>query len=188
MSANNHKGGGGAVVLLLAIAGAFLWSPGKLKVKAPKAAKMPTANVAMIESTKFHVVRFYGGKPNAPRAILEHEAEKAAAKHGIDHRIFKALVKVESAWNPKAKSPVGARGLTQVMIQNSKRCGLKNPSELWDPVKNLHCGAQILSEDLRTYGGNMRNALKSYNCGRINCPPAEQYASKILSLSEKMKG
>ncbi len=133
----------------------------------------------------YHILRFWGLKPQASRAVLEHEAQRAARKHGISPRIFRALVRVESAWNPKAVSPVGALGLSQVMPANARRCGLKGPEELWDPVKNLQCGAQILAEDLKTYGGDMRNALKSYNCGRINCAPAEQYAAKVMKFASQ---
>lgn len=174
---NKGQGASGGAILLGLLAFAFVGLPGKTS-EGPRAQSPKGPGVVT-----YHVMRFWGLKPQASRAVLEHEAQRAARKHGISPRIFKALVRVESAWNPKAVSRVGALGLSQVMPANARRCGLKGSEELWDPVKNLHCGAQILAEDLRTYSGDMRNALKSYNCGRINCPPAEQYAAKVLKLA-----
>jgi soluble lytic murein transglycosylase-like protein len=171
---NKGQGAAGGAILLGLLAFALVGFPGR-------ASESPRPKERGVVA--YHVMRFWGLKPQASRAVLEQEAHRAARKHGISPNIFRALVRVESAWNPKAVSRVGARGLSQVMPANARRCGLKTPEELWDPVKNLHCGAQILAEDLKTYGGDMRNALKSYNCGKINCPPAEQYAAKVLELA-----
>ncbi|HIE00633.1 MAG TPA: hypothetical protein EYP59_10145 [Thiotrichaceae bacterium] len=46
---------------------------------------------------------------------MQFLATQAANRHGIDHRLFHALIKHESAWDPDALSPKGARGLTQIM-------------------------------------------------------------------------
>jgi soluble lytic murein transglycosylase-like protein len=118
----------------------------------------------------------------ASRALLEAEVERAADAYGLSRKVLKALVKVESAYNPKAVSPVGARGIAQVMPTNAKRCGLPDPDHLWDATTNLRCGAQILREELDQHG-NLERALTVYNCGRVKCAEGQKYAKKVLALS-----
>jgi soluble lytic murein transglycosylase-like protein len=212
VSASDNKGGGGAAALLLIIAGIFfLPTPkpmGKVKAKSPahqqssiitnaknKIAKYYDAKIKEanrdIEYAKFQTLRKVGIRPKPSRAILEKEAEVAASRHGIDHRIFKALIKAESSWNPKARSKAGAISLGQIMPANAKRCGLKSAKELWDPVKNLHCGAQILKEEIRTYKGDLNRALQSYNGGPLcidRCQESINHARIVLAYSSKMTG
>jgi soluble lytic murein transglycosylase-like protein len=118
----------------------------------------------------------------ASRAVLEAEVERAADAHRIPRRVLKALVKVESAYNPKAISPVGARGIAQIMPFNAKRCGLPDADHLWDATTNLRCGAQILREELDVHG-DLQRALTVYNCGRVKCAEGQKYAKKVLALS-----
>ena len=97
-------------------------------------------------------------------ARLEGLATQAAYRHGIDHRLVHALIKHESAWNPKAISRKGARGLTQIMPRTGKAyCGLKRDS-LFDPKLNLNCGASYFSRLLKRFK-NVKLALAAYNSG-----------------------
>jgi soluble lytic murein transglycosylase-like protein len=135
----------------------------------------------------YHLRRFLGVAEHAPpKGILEQEVLLAADRHGIDRRLFRALIKVESGWNPRALSHAGARGLAQIMPENHKRCGLSNPSQLWDAVNNVRCGAQILSEELQTYNGDIVKALQAYNGGPRcvgRCQESIQYSKKVLALA-----
>jgi soluble lytic murein transglycosylase-like protein len=115
------------------------------------------------------------GNPQQPDAIavplseaskmhLRGLATQAAFRHGIDHRLFHALIKHESAWNPRALSRKGARGLTQIMPMTGRsQCGLKR-NVLFDPKMNLDCGAFYFSKLLRRFR-NVRLALAAYNSG-----------------------
>jgi len=97
-------------------------------------------------------------------ARLEGLATQAANRHGIDYRLFHALIKHESAWNPKAISHKGARGLTQIMPRTGRSyCGLKRDS-LFDPKLNLNCGASYFSKLLKRFK-NVKLALAAYNSG-----------------------
>lgn len=185
--AQGAQGGQGAGILLLALlAFALVGLPGNApegpRTQGPKSPKGSKGHGVVT----YHIMRFWGLKPQASREILEHEAHRAARKHGISPRLFKALVKVESAWNPKAISRVGARGLSQIMPANARRCGLPHPDALWDATTNLSCGARILSEELETHGGDLQKALQAYNGGPrcINrCKESIQYAKSVLSLA-----
>jgi soluble lytic murein transglycosylase-like protein len=138
--------------------------------------------VSLPETLVYHQARLLRRPVEASRAVLEAEVERAADAYGLSRKVLKALVKVESAYNPKAVSPVGARGIAQIMPFNAKRCGLPNADHLWDPTYNLRCGARILREELDQHG-DLQRALTVYNCGRVKCAEGQKYAKKVLALS-----
>ena len=165
MANNNKEGGGGVALLFLLVMLFSCTTPHRV--------------------FDYHLLRFWGATPEAPRSIIEDEVITAADAHGIDRKVFKALIKVESGWNPKALSPVGARGLAQVMPFNAKRCGLRSAEQLWDIVHNTRCGARILAEELENYDGNLVKALQAYNGGPRcvgRCSESIQYSAKILAI------
>jgi soluble lytic murein transglycosylase-like protein len=136
------------------------------------------------ENLWYHTARFFRLDSGHSRAIIRDEVTRAADAYGLDRNVYHALIQVESAGQVKAQSKVGARGLSQVMPFNAKRCGW-HPDRLWDPTHNVRCGAQILREELdRT--GDYTAALTVYNCGKINCTQGKQYARKVLSLARKL--
>ena len=132
----------------------------------------------------YHTFRFFGLNSGHSRAVIRQEVDRAADVYGLDRNVYHAVIQVESGGNVKAESRVGARGLSQVMPFNAKRCGW-HPDRLWDPTHNVRCGARILSEELQRTG-NIRDALTVYNCGKINCNEGKEYAKKVLSLSKKL--
>jgi len=138
--------------------------------------------VSLPETLVYHQARLLRRPVEASRAVLEAEVERAADAYGLSRKVLKALVRVESAYNPKAVSPVGARGIAQIMPFNARRCGLPDADHLWDATTNLRCGAQILREELDQHG-DLQRALTVYNCGRIKCAEGQQYAKKVLALS-----
>lgn len=133
---------------------------------------------------RYHIARGLGAKPTPTRQVIEQEIDRAADRWGLNRGLFRALIRIESGGNPKALSPVGARGITQVMPFNHKRCGLRSAEDLWDVVSNLHCGAQILAEEIEEHGDE-RKALTVYNCGKVRCKEGQQYAAKVLALTKK---
>ena len=89
------------------------------------------------------------------------EIEHAARLHGLDPTLVAALVKVESGFNPKAKGPTGARGLTQLKPQTASRLGVRN---IHDPQENLKGGARYLAKCMAMFGSE-ELALLAYNRG-----------------------
>lgn len=134
---------------------------------------------------KYNVKRAYGLSTNPSKKVLDREAEIIAQSYGLDPNLFRALIRVESGIDASAVSPVGARGIAQIMPFNAKRCGLADADKLFDATHNLRCGAQILSEEIKEHG-DVHKALTVYNCGRVRCPAGKRYASKVIGLSKRL--
>lgn len=84
-----------------------------------------------------------------------------AAKYDLSPALIEALVWQESRWREGAVSPVGARGLAQLMPGTARELGV-NPD---DPVANLEGGARYLRAQLDRFGGDLEKALAAYNAG-----------------------
>lgn len=95
-------------------------------------------------------------------AHLLPEIEAAAAEHAIDPLLLKAVVAVESHANPKARSPKGAMGLTQLMPATAARYGVRNA---YDVRQNLAGGARYLRDLLKLFNNDVSLALAAYNAG-----------------------
>ena len=81
------------------------------------------------------------------------------------------IARRESAFNPEARSPVGARGLMQLMPGTaedvSDRYGFKppTPEELYQPESNIRLGSRYIREMIDRYSGNRLAAVAAYNAG-----------------------
>jgi soluble lytic murein transglycosylase-like protein len=84
-----------------------------------------------------------------------------SAKYDLSPALIEALVWQESRWRHDAVSPVGARGLAQLMPGTARELGV-NPE---DPSANLEGGARYLRQQLDTFDGNLEKALAAYNAG-----------------------
>lgn len=103
---------------------------------------------------------------------LQEEARRVAAEEGVDPALFMGLIQQESQWNPTARSPVGAFGLTQIMPATAANPGFGirglSGEQLNDPLAQLRFGARYLKTMLNRYDGNVDKALASYNWGAGN--------------------
>lgn len=138
--------------------------------------------VPLPETIAYHQARVLKLPLEPSQSLVEAEVTRAAKAYQLPARLLHALVRVESGYKLRAVSPVGARGLSQVMPVNAKRCGLPSADHLWDAVTNLRCGAQILREEFDRLG-NIEDALAVYNCGRVKCYEGQKYAKKVVALS-----
>lgn len=90
-------------------------------------------------------------------------------KGPIDFRLILSLIRQESAFNKKAKSIVGARGLMQLMPATARsfKRRLKS-SQLFDPALNINIGVKFLEKLVKRYDGNLMLTLSAYNAGMGN--------------------
>jgi soluble lytic murein transglycosylase-like protein len=100
-------------------------------------------------------------------ADLAERIEDIARAEGIDPDLAFGLVRVESEFNRRAVSPVGARGLTQLMPSTAKYFRLNGTSrhDLFDRDTNLRIGFRYLKTLMDKYDGDVRLALLAYNRG-----------------------
>ena len=84
----------------------------------------------------------------------------------LDPLIVISLIRQESAFNPEAKSGVGAKGLMQLMPATAKRFNKKvRVSHLGNPEINVAIGSRYLRQLIARFDGNLIFALASYNAG-----------------------
>jgi hypothetical protein len=119
--------------------------------------------------------------------------EQTAARHQIDPALLTAIAQVESAFNPRAVSHKGARGLLQLMPQTAERFGV---DDAFNASQNVDGGARYLKWLLERYGGRTDLALAGYNAGEAavdeygGVPPyseTQNYVSRVMESVSRFK-
>ena len=133
------------------------------------------------------------GRPEEASKIWRYNGQydpvilRAARESDLDHALVKAVIAVESAFNPFARSPKGAQGLMQLMPETGRRYGLVNP---YDPWQNVSAGTRHL-RDLLDEFKDLRLSLAAYNAGPTpvrrlkRVPPykeTQNYVKKVLAV------
>lgn len=114
--------------------------------------------------------------------------DEAATLYGVDFPLLKAVIRAESAFNPKAVSKKGALGLMQIMPQNLESFRVYDP---FDPWQNIMGGARYLKALIERFEGEVPLALAAYNAGpravdtHRGIPPiaeTEAYVKKVMKF------
>jgi Transglycosylase SLT domain len=113
---------------------------------------------------------------------------EAARKHGVDVDLVRAIIQVESGFNPRAVSRKGAKGLMQLMPDTARDMGARNAL---DPKQNIFAGVRYLRFLLDAFDGDLTLATAAYNAGPTvvkrhgGIPPYEEtlnYVDRVHSL------
>jgi soluble lytic murein transglycosylase-like protein len=123
----------------------------------------PTDVYIVEGSTDLRTTRPAGSLP----ARGEHDRFDAlvreySSQQSLRPELVRAVIQVESGFNPHARSPKGAMGLMQLMPQTAKELGVRDP---YDPAENIRGGTKYLRQLLDRYAGNEELALAAYNAG-----------------------
>jgi soluble lytic murein transglycosylase-like protein len=117
------------------------------------------------------------------RALIEQNARD----NGLDAALLKAIIAVESAFDPGAVSEKGAVGLMQVMPETGARYGLADDrrrtiaEKLRDPAVNLSIGARYLRDLMVMFADDVALALAAYNAGE---QAVKQYDNRVPPYPE----
>lgn len=119
---------------------------------------------------------------------LEPMIRSAAAKHGVDPSLVKAVIRAESSFRSDAVSRCGAQGLMQLMPGTARALGV-DPK---DPEQNIEGGVRYLKQQLDRFG-DVKSALAAYNAGPAavlkydGVPPyaeTQQYVMDVLRYQD----
>jgi soluble lytic murein transglycosylase-like protein len=181
MSVKGHRTEGESLVLQLRSGGEIVCDAATVARIAPDEVPYPEPEV---EAPAAAV-------PIEPTSEVPYGAliDKFAAEQGVDAKLVRALVQVESAYQPRARSPKGAMGLMQLMPATARQYGVADP---YDPTSNIEAGIKHLKSLLQRFPKSVALALAAYNAGeaavlRFNAIPpyaeTRNYVSRILSLA-----
>lgn len=133
---------------------------------------------------------------------MEKELSEVIRTHsqenGVDPILVKAVISVESGWNPRARSSSGAQGLMQLMPQTAAHLGVSDPL---DPVENIRGGVKYLGAMMREFADlawpdRVTQALASYNAGLgtirevgdyRKIPKTRRYIEKVMKAYEEIR-
>ena len=104
---------------------------------------------------------------------------RAASEAKVRPELVRAVIVVESGFNPRAISRRGAIGLMQLLPATARRYGAFNA---FDPEQNIHAGAHYLADLIARYGGEkLELVLAAYNAGE---EAVEKYGRRIPPYKE----
>lgn len=107
--------------------------------------------------------------------------------------LVRAIIRQESANNPRAVSTAGAKGLMQLMPATALKVGVAE-KELFTPARNILAGVRLLAALLKHYEGDVVSALVAYNSGpkmKAQVPSngeTPEYVTRILGYWRELDG
>ena len=123
---------------------------------------------------------------------LDSLIRQNGAQYGVDPYLIFCVMEQESHFNSRAVSPMGARGLMQLMPGTAARFGVRN---VHDPAQNVRAGTRYLKELLRRFNDRVDLVLAGYNAGEgavmkygRRVPPYRETRNYVRRISAKYQG
>jgi soluble lytic murein transglycosylase-like protein len=130
----------------------------------------------------------------AKSAQFDKMIQGAAKAATLQPALVRAVIVVESGFNPHAVSKKGAVGLMQLRPETARRYGV---TDIYDPEQNVRAGAHYLSDLITRFGSNLELALAAYNAGEEaverygrHIPPYREtlnYVPSVMRVYQKLK-
>jgi len=124
----------------------------------------------------------------------EDEIVVVSERYGVDPNLVKAVIKVESNFNPRAVSPKNAIGMMQLIPATANDYGVDDP---FDPHENIDGGVRYLRDLIEVFNGDLELVLSAYNAGvsavikyGYSIPPyseTKEYVKKVLAYYNDLK-
>ncbi|XWN19447.1 MAG: lytic transglycosylase domain-containing protein [Roseibium sp.] len=166
----------------------------KAKTSAPKkasTAKAKTASKTNVKKaaqtkSKARTKSAQAKNTSAKKDDFSRLIRKAATKHGVPVKIAKAVVQVESNFNPRARGRAGEVGLMQIKPATARGIGYRGSAKaLYDPETNIEWGMKYLAGAHERANGDLCGTILRYNAGhyakRMN-PVSRKYCSKVKRI------
>jgi soluble lytic murein transglycosylase-like protein len=122
------------------------------------------------------------------RSAYDAAIDRHATRYGVDPVLVRAVIQVESDFNPRCVSRKGARGLMQLIPETARRYGVHN---VFDPEQNIAGGVHYLADLMEMFNGDLSRSLAAYNAGEnavvryAGIPPYEEtttYVKRALTV------
>ena len=134
--------------------------------------------------------------------LVKPWVDNAAMERSLEPNLINAVIWVESRFQPKAKSPAGARGLMQLMPSTAAalaRSMGRSRAASYDPEFNIAAGSLYLRKMMDRYEGELELALAAYNAGAGNVdkwmredgelpPRSKEYVALVLEAKRRFDG
>jgi len=124
---------------------------------------------------------------------IQSYVEEAAAKERLEPALLRAIIKVESNFNHKAISRVGAKGLMQIMPATAEDIGRTKALDHTNPRANILAGAHYIRSMINRFQGNLTLALAAYNAGPTavkkykGIPPFRETQNYVVKVLEQLE-
>ncbi|MDX5594023.1 lytic transglycosylase domain-containing protein [Pseudovibrio sp. SPO723] len=159
-------------------------------MKRARAAVLPLCAIAILAGNPVgYLDGDFAASAKSEEKKIETLIKETAKKHGVPHELARAVVQVESSFNPSARGAAGEVGLMQIKPSTARGLGYRGSTKaLYNPETNLEWGMKYLAGAHKKAGGDLCGTILRYNAGhyakRMNKTSA-RYCQKVQNILGK---